>query len=248
MPFSHRSRSARSNAVRTAFFMAAGRVTRDARGGTSSHSSRLRRSAGRYTSTPIRMRLRGLHCRLSTSDPEHLETISWSGTPHDLADVRAGGVYLVGDGALETLRRFTDIVNDRGAKHDRRALSAILLRQPRVPLARADFRTLGSLRKSVGTLLRNARECGEDKAYVIGLPAARLQEIAARIGVTAERSGADADTDTPDLLLLDPVEVPRALEEQVIGESREMHIVRQWIVRAAGHDEPVLILGETGTG
>src|SRR6185503_13994983 len=113
---------------------------------------RLRRSAGRYTSPPTRMRLQGLHCRLSTSDPERLETMSWSGTPHDLADARAGGVYLVGDGTLETLRRFTDIVNDRGAKHDRRALSAILLRQPRVPLARADFRTLGSLRKSVGTL------------------------------------------------------------------------------------------------
>ena len=194
------------------------------------------------------MRLQGLHCRLSTADPERLETKSWSGTPQDLADAGAGGVYLVGDGALETLRRFTDIVNDRGAKHDRRALSAILLRQPRVPLAQADFRTLASLRKSVGTLLRNARECGEDKAYVIGLPAARFQEMAARSGVTAKRSGVDADIDTPDLLLLDPVEVPRALEEQVIGESREMHIVRQWIVRAAGHNEPVLILGETGTG
>jgi len=103
------------------------------------------------------MRLRGLLCRLAATDPEHLETISWSGTPHDLADVRAAGVYLVPSSTLDAIRRrFRDIFNDRGTKHERRALSAILLKQPRVPLAQAEFASLASLRKSVRTLLVNA--------------------------------------------------------------------------------------------
>ena len=56
------------------------------------------------------MRLRGLLCRLAAADPEHLETISWSGTPHDLADVRAAGVYLVSSSTLDAIRRrFRDI-------------------------------------------------------------------------------------------------------------------------------------------
>lgn len=194
------------------------------------------------------MRLRGLLCRLAVTDPEHLETMSWSGTPHDLADVRAAGVYLVTSSTLDVLRRrFRDIFNDRGTKHERRALSAILLKQPRVPFAQAQFSNLASLRKSVRTLLVNAGECGERKAYVVGVPAARFQEVAARSGAVPARDSTESDFDT-DAALFEPVDVPRALEDQVIGESREMHIVRQWIVRAAGHDEPVLILGETGTG
>ena len=195
------------------------------------------------------MRLRGLRCRLGATDSQPLDTESWSGTPHDLADVRAAGVYLVPSITLDAIRRrFRDIFNDRGTKHERRALSAILLRQPKVPFAQAEFSGLASLRRSVRTLLVNAVKCGERKAYVVGVPATRFEEAAAHIGVVPERHDTDSDLDAVEASLLEPVDVPRALEDRVIGESREMHIVRQWIVRAAGHDEPVLILGETGTG
>jgi DNA-binding NtrC family response regulator len=47
---------------------------------------------------------------------------------------------------------------------------------------------------------------------------------------------------------VDDVEVPASLAETVVGASAQMGLVREWIVRAARHAEPVLLLGETGTG
>jgi DNA-binding NtrC family response regulator len=194
------------------------------------------------------MRLLALRYRLGNSTSDPLEVSSWSGTPHDLATDRTPGVYVVEDDGLAALRRFP-LFSDRGKKHEARPLSAILLGHPRVPLVEASYVSGQAMRKSVRTLLLNARDRGERRAYVIGVPARAFEEAAARVRhVVGEQRSDGADTGAPDPVLVDPVEVPRELEDQVIGESSEMHIVRQWIVRAAQHDEPVLILGETGTG
>ncbi|HEY7546895.1 MAG TPA: sigma 54-interacting transcriptional regulator, partial [Blastocatellia bacterium] len=48
--------------------------------------------------------------------------------------------------------------------------------------------------------------------------------------------------------ILQPRDVPEDLLRSYVGRSPEAELVRQLILRAAIHDEPVLILGDTGTG
>jgi DNA-binding NtrC family response regulator len=193
------------------------------------------------------MMLRALRFRLAQSDDDPLEISSWSGTLGDLADGHVSGVYVVAEDTLAGLRGLDTLLNDRGSKHSARPLSVLLLGQPRVPLVKAAFTSARQLKRSLRRLLENARHRKERKAYVVGVPRKVLDEAAARAGTVEdnERPAAQLDSETAPL---DPVEVPSELEKRLVGESREMHIVRQWIVRAAAHDEPVLILGETGTG
>jgi transcriptional regulator with PAS, ATPase and Fis domain len=72
------------------------------------------------------------------------------------------------------------------------------------------------------------------------LDAAAVQAGAGRQSEEAPDPGAELDSFDE--------EVPRELEQRLAGASPAMRQVRQRIVRAAAHDEPVLILGETGTG
>jgi transcriptional regulator with PAS, ATPase and Fis domain len=66
---------------------------------------------------------------------------------------------------------------------------------------------------------------------------------------TSEISLAD-QTISPELLisLLPPCDIPDDLAQRYIGDSVEVQLVRHLIIRAASHDKPVLILGDTGTG
>lgn len=48
--------------------------------------------------------------------------------------------------------------------------------------------------------------------------------------------------------LLSSIEVPKELRDTFLGESAEFRLIRQLIMLASKCDEPVLLLGETGTG
>jgi transcriptional regulator with AAA-type ATPase domain len=193
------------------------------------------------------MNLRALQCRLAESGRARLQMVSWSGPPRDLADGHAAGVYLVADETIAVLRRLVPKVNDRGRKHPARPLSALLLGQPGIPLVQAAFKSVNSLSNSIHTVLQHAVRRRERKPYIIGVPRAVFERIAARAGLEPDDVATVAAPDL-DVLLSEPVDVPQELESVVVGESTEMHLVRQWIVRAAGHDHPIVILGESGTG
>jgi sigma-54 interacting transcriptional regulator len=194
------------------------------------------------------MILRALRLRLPESGKAALEIASWSGAPHDLADGQFAGVYIVANDAVPLVRRLTPRVNYRGKKHPARALSAMLLGQPGIPLVEAFYKSGRSLSGSVRTALAKALRSKERKPYIIGVPSKAFEEAAARVGVVLDGPAESSAPADQELLLSEPVEVPPALEKKVIGESPEMHIVRRWIVRAADHEHPVVILGESGTG
>jgi transcriptional regulator with PAS, ATPase and Fis domain len=74
--------------------------------------------------------------------------------------------------------------------------------------------------------------------------------MAATVPPAVEESGEGqaSSVEAGDFVLVEPEHVPAELETRVVGTSREIRIVRQWIVRAARHQEPVLVIGDTGTG
>jgi DNA-binding NtrC family response regulator len=151
---------------------------------------------------------------------------------------------------------------DRGTKHPRKQLAAVLLGYgPRIPLIRGSYRSAGRLEHGVRILLSHAARKREHQAYLIGVDDSLFDELwAAASAPSAALSGrtrrADGDTagsavEESALGILDglpPLEVPPALEQRYIGMSPSIQLVRQLIVLAARVNEPVLILGETGTG
>lgn len=194
------------------------------------------------------MTLRALRCRLTPGDGKRLDVSAWAGPPSSLLSTNAAGAYLVLEDALESLRGQTR-VNDRGRKHPARPLARLLIGRPHLPFVRAPFRSRGQLSRSIRTLLVHAARRRERKAYVIGIPAAVFDEMAAAAPPAAGAlNGTASFSADEDFVLTDPEHVPQELEKRLVGTSREVRIVRQWIVRAARHQEPVLVLGDTGTG
>jgi DNA-binding NtrC family response regulator len=193
------------------------------------------------------MSVRALRCRLTPHGDEPLTIDWWSGNPADLTDKGAAGAYVVAEESLALLRSLTSLVHDRGQKHRARALSAILLGQPRIPVVLAAFKSDRQLTRSIRTLLEHAARRRERKAYIVGVPSTVFEQVAARVVPTGED---DAKKSSPahDLELIDPEEVPASLEESLVGNSLEMRVVRQLIVRAAREDVAVLVQGDTGTG
>lgn len=173
---------------------------------------------------------------------------AWAGSVSDISNGRSACAYLAGEDAIEALRGVTAVINDRGRKHPARSLSALLIGQVRVPLVRAGFRSTRQLARSVRTLLERAVEARERKAYVIGIPPETFEAAAARAGAQFQQGVGETPSSDPWSILLDPEDVPPELEEQLVGSSPEMQAVRQWIVRAARHRVPVLVLGDSGTG
>jgi DNA-binding NtrC family response regulator len=194
------------------------------------------------------MTLGALRCQLAAGGGSRLDVSAWAGSLPDLLAADGISAYLVVEETLESLRG-QSAFNDRGRKHSARSLSALLIGRPRVPIVRATFRSRGQLARSVRNLLEHAARRRERKTYVIGIPPVIFEEMAAAVPVATGDAIASrtASTDS-DFVLIDPEHVPPDLEARVVGTSREIRIVRQWIVRAARHQEPVLVLGDTGTG
>jgi transcriptional regulator with AAA-type ATPase domain len=194
------------------------------------------------------MILRALRCRLTSSEVDPLDVSPWTGAPGALAERQQEAAYLVAEDALSALGGLPGLATDRGRKHRAKPLSVLLLRQPRVPVVRAAFTSIGQLRRSVRTLLEKAAHLGERKAYLVGIPAGIFEEVAARFGGRHEASPFDRHSTMVEYQSMDPEDVPPELEKRLTGSSPEMQHVRQQVVRAAREDFPVLVQGDTGAG
>ena len=213
------------------------------------------------------LNLRAIRCRLAFPDQDRLAFDIWTGPPGVLQgesrDTPAAYLVLAAD--LAPLRELTAAFIDRGRKHPAKALSAPLLGQSRMPLTVGAYRSGGQLVRSVRTLLRNATKTREHNVYVIGLTDRLLREVAKRAVKPSLEQAQRAVSSTSGSLvslagdegafpageylsLLEPDEVPEKLKTKLVGDSPEVQLVRELIVLASRHTEPVLILGDTGTG
>jgi len=154
--------------------------------------------------------------------------------------VRASDLGLFGECA--------DLFKDRHQKDGRKGLSALLLGQgERIPFIDSDFASEGRLRQGVEALLKNAEKAGEFGIFVIGVNGEVFRDVW-RDAKSEDESMESVSTEKPLALLLKPLPGEAELSKTFWGDSPDYHLVRQLILRAAQVDDPVLILGETGTG
>ena len=162
--------------------------------------------------------------------------------------------YLIKKQDLATLKKFQDLIVDRGKKHKAKSLSSLLLRQEKIPLIDGNYDDPGQCKRSIRTLLANALKKGEQNLYIIGAGVDifnALWEQAGRKKETPTLAAlGDMQTALPRIMLdmLGPCLIPADLSRRYMGESAEAQLVRAMIMRAAGNDHTVLILGDTGTG
>ncbi len=153
--------------------------------------------------------------------------------------------YVVPASELAPFRELAELVVDRGRKHEGKGLAAVLLGQTKIPLILGSHKAPGQLVRSVRDLLENAVEEGERNVYIIGAEDGLFDEVWQRADAAPEVS---SGSDRPFLDLLPKLDVPPELARRYVGESAAVRLVHQLVVRAARHKEPVLILGDTGTG
>lgn len=173
--------------------------------------------------------------------------------------------YVVSNSELPGLLRFGDLVINRGRKHEAKPLAKLLLGHTKIPFINGSYESSGQLVRSVRTLLENAFNRDDHNIYIIGTTERILDELWEKAGVAlpvgrspSARPGAISVKSKP---LLDGVlssqlllqllphrEIPDDFLQTYVGSSVEAQLVRQLVMRAAASDDPVLILGDTGTG
>jgi DNA-binding NtrC family response regulator len=170
---------------------------------------------------------------------------------------RAPAVIAVDEAELPALRRLVELVVDRGRKHPAKSLAAKLLGLARIPLVAGSFTSRGQLVRSARTLLAHAAKRGERNVYLVGLDAALFGELWQRAEEGPPLPAAATQPAPPPASaneraeldrLLAPLPVPESVARQFVGRSPAIALVHQLVLRAARHDEPVLVLGDTGTG
>jgi DNA-binding NtrC family response regulator len=171
--------------------------------------------------------------------------------------------YVVLNSELPGLLRFKELVIDRGRKHEAKPLAKLLLGHTKIPFIKGSYESAGQLIRSVRALLENAFQKDDHNLYIIGTSdqvfgelwekSIKLSSATGRgqtvAGKPNLRRRLDENLSSQTLLsLLGHREIPDDFARTLIGQSADVQVVRQLVMRAAASDDPVLILGDTGTG
>ena len=171
--------------------------------------------------------------------------------------------FVVLNDDLPGLSKFDDLVIDRGRKHEAKPLAKLLLGHARIPFVSGSYESSGQLVRSVRTLLENAFAKDDHNIYIIGTSERVLEELLRKAGTSGpvrQKSRSRSDGSAPQwkadtgassqrlLRLLPRCEIPEDFVRTYVGSSPEVQLVRQLVMRAAASDDPVLVLGDTGTG
>jgi DNA-binding NtrC family response regulator len=213
------------------------------------------------------MRLRALKFVISSGGVKALQS-ELDADSRSLARLKSQGLYgayVVANQDLESLRGLKESVVDRRQKNKAKELSRLLLGHALIPIISGDYTAAGRLAQGVESLLRHASKKQDKNIYIIGADETifkKLWEDAAtrtadkktasprrkQQSYASESSAAEPISSELLLGLLPQCDIPEDLERSYVGDSIEIQLVRHLVMRAAGHDRPVLILGDTGTG
>jgi len=167
---------------------------------------------------------------------------------HTVGTGRLPAALVVRDEDLKSFRACPALFKDRLKKDPRKGLAALLIGQGGlIPFIETGIDTEGRLLQSVEILLENAVKSHELGIYVLSVNAEVF--VKAWRSAKAEEGGIhNGSSKYPLSDLLPSLPGEPELSKCFWGTSEACHQVRQLILRAAKIDDPVLVMGEVGTG
>ena len=178
-------------------------------------------------------------------------------------------VYLFANEHLEELRKHVDVVFDRGPMDGRKGLTMCLApkrkkKLGKIPLIESTYGFKGKAIPGIKTFLANIERRDIIDTFIVGVKKNIFDEIwsstekeeVKKFSVCNSKSSCtppDASPlDSSELRLVQELEgihgFSPELEKQYIGKSVAARLTRVMILSVAKSAEPVLILGDTGTG
>jgi DNA-binding NtrC family response regulator len=149
---------------------------------------------------------------------------------------------------LETFGKCGEPFKDSTEKDKRKGLSEYLLgKGEKIPFINAVYIDYGRLISGIVTLLQNAEKAGEQGIYLLGVSEDHYLTIW-NGAITEDAALQLAPKGNGLLAVLKQLPGEEQLRGEFWGGSEAYHMVRQLILRAAQISDPVLILGEAGTG
>jgi DNA-binding NtrC family response regulator len=180
--------------------------------------------------------------------PVRIEIDSPAALQEAVGTGRLPGAVAVRVAELKLFGECKALFKDRRKKNEDKGLSEYLLRQGgRIPFIDANVTAAGRLRQAAESLLKNAEKNGEQGIYLLGVRGEIFQELW-RGALTEDAAMQPASRGNGLTDLITPLPGEAQLSRFFWGESEAYHEVRQLILRAARCGDPVLILGEAGTG
>ena len=159
------------------------------------------------------------------------------------------GLYVLENADLENIRKFDEIVIDKGKKHEKVALSRYLLGQKKIPLLESGFKSSAQTPRSIRDLLNRAEQLGDRNVYILGVSKDVLGELRNTLKDFGELVKSNCnDEQSSSAAHISFRQQPDQLEKLFLGNSEQAKKVRFFIEAAAKSEDEVLILGETGTG
>ncbi len=134
-----------------------------------------------------------------------------------------------------------------------------------IPFVRGDYSSSGRVLQSVRKFMPHVIGRADQNVYLIAVNAQMFAVLWSRAIALQRTVAADPPASHPGsphseparaiapdaqtmIELLPDGDIPDRLVQEFIGDSVEVRLVRKFIVRASENDEPVLILGDSGTG
>ncbi len=155
-----------------------------------------------------------------------------------LADQDSSAAFVVTNEDISILARFQSAVIDRKVKHKAKSLAAVLLGYDAIPIIRGSYSDAGQFCRSIRTFLKHAEEKESGRIYFVGVQKPIFSELWNRPQTDIQKVNEQPSMERQ----------IKELEQVYLGTAAEIQEVRRLIFLAAQNSEPVLILGETGTG
>ncbi|MGO9015466.1 MAG: sigma 54-interacting transcriptional regulator [Dissulfurispiraceae bacterium] len=216
------------------------------------------------------MKIQSLKFTANPGDSHPLQTDLGIGSPQEFEKLRDGTLpvaYLVIKEHLTTIYGFNDLVINRGTKNKGKGLFDYFseMNNDKILVIDVNYDQGGRLASGIKKLLFNASENKKRNVFIIGAEKKLFKELWDRAENTEKaeakkKSGAVAK-DTPRGseqcdpatarifdLVHDHSDKSDKLANVYIGCSDEAKLVRNLILKASMVDDPVMILGDTGTG
>ncbi len=219
------------------------------------------------------MTIKALRFKADSPTPEPVRQDLSIGSAADLLKLKGDhpqAAFVVSHSDLKLILEFGEAVIDCGEKSDSKELARLMLGQQKenkkekkerkVPAISAGFTTAGRVEQGVRALLKKTSSRKDNNIYVIGIQDQLFQEFLGRCESAGARRRRKkpvknaGDLLTPEYLestLLaetEPLPIAEGLSAAYVGDSASVQNVLQQVMRAAGTNAPVLVLGESGTG